>query len=334
MSTIHDFGDLAGLYCVWNTEESEINTTGSTVDSIVAVPGQGSNDSATMVAKTGGDVMELLGTIGAMSAISSPDIANSDAGMQYQFSPSLPSNAFTLVWTEQRYEESSGNYSINMRRGGSGNHTYFDRSSTSLRATTQNGTLNPAVLATHTDYATYAIAAGTGTNNSTIYWSINGGAIQSAALEHTSDYLPVEIGWFNQYQDGAGNNMRGKGSILAIYTTKLSLADVTSAIDLANYWMANGEKPAAGAPTSGSFNTVTTNDDPNIQQWQWQESVNNVDWSNIGTVLTDTEGEQTPTLTVKSAPLSANGLYVRCTALSNQGAYAESQVGRLWVQAP
>lgn len=64
--------------------------------------------------------------------------------------------------------------------------------------------------------------------------------------------------------------------------------------------------------TSGDFGTVATNDDPSITEWQWEESSNDADWANVGTILTDISGQTTTTLTVNSATEGMDGTYVRC----------------------
>ena len=65
--------------------------------------------------------------------------------------------------------------------------------------------------------------------------------------------------------------------------------------------------------TTGNFGTVDTDNNAAITAYQWEESDDDISFANVGTILTDTSGELTDTLTIVSATVAMNGTYVRCT---------------------
>ena len=83
--------------------------------------------------------------------------------------------------------------------------------------------------------------------------------------------------------------------------------------------------------TSATF-TAGTTDDGRITEWAWEESQNNIDWQPIGTILNNISGETTKELTVISAEIEDDGMYVRCKATSAQGTIS-SNPAQLFVTA-
>lgn len=85
--------------------------------------------------------------------------------------------------------------------------------------------------------------------------------------------------------------------------------------------------------TSGNFGTVQTADNNEVLSWQWEESADNTNWQNVGTILTDISGQNTQTLTVNSANISMNNTFVRCKA-NYSGGSTFSDPTLLTVTAP
>lgn len=76
---------------------------------------------------------------------------------------------------------------------------------------------------------------------------------------------------------------------------------------------------------SDSFGPVATNQDGSVLSWKWEESSDNSNWQDVGTILTNISGQLTNTLTVQRATVAMHGTYVRCEAkTSEQTAYSSS----------
>ena len=78
----------------------------------------------------------------------------------------------------------------------------------------------------------------------------------------------------------------------------------------------DGVIPPTGPEPNTTFGPVSTNDDPSVTAWQWEESADGNSWANVGTILTDISGADTNTLEVNSAPIEADQTQVRCRATS------------------
>jgi hypothetical protein len=139
----------------------------------------------------------------------------------------------------------------------------------------------------------------------------------------------------NATSGSESSSIRGSMSLMVIYLRKLTDEERDDAIELANYWVANNEAPGSGLEPSTTFGPVATSNDPDVTGWQWEESANGTDWANVGTLLSDVSGQTTTTLTVNSAPLSADQTRVRCKAVTDSqpnGVVSHSAI--LTVQSP
>jgi hypothetical protein len=307
---IADFDEITGLYAYWSSSESVIDSTGSDINSVTGVAGKGSNPEAVLAPR--GDKPTLTDTVGAMPGLST-DNASTTQGLSHNL---LATSAeVTILWTEKRLNTGSGGTSLNARRSGSGTHTEIDRFGSDLRANTNSGplvttipiSLNPTVV---------CLRSGSGVDDSDISFSVDGGATSTFALPHTEDRTMVEFGFMNFVGGTVTDSMRGSMSLMVVYLRKLTDQERDDAIELANYWVANNEAPSVGPGPSATFGPVSTNDDPSVTGWQWEESPNGADWENVGTILSDVSGATTQTLTVNSAPIEADQTRVRCRAFS------------------
>ena len=237
-----------------------------------------------------------------------------------------------MLWSEVRFNLGSGAESFRLRRAGSGGHTYVDRFGGDHRCRTQNSADHIVLEAIELVPTVICLRAGTGANNSDISFSKNGGPVTTHPLTHTASYEPTDLAWLSDYDTNLTNCIRGSGSLLVIYKGKLDNADAQDAIALANYWVANNEAPPVGNPPNTTFGPLDTDDNASVSTWTWQESSNNTDWNTVGTILSDVSGVNTQTLTVNSAPSSANGTYVKLKAETGTGVIAYSNAAQLFVQ--
>jgi hypothetical protein len=311
-----DEGTLSdALVVYYSGAESPMSKTGDVIDTLDSVYGnmtcqlvqmndlnnQVTHDGVTMV----GQVPAFIGTA-----------TNTNGGMEGTLSGTFnhQTNGATLVTLEQRYSK-SGRYGWSIGDG----------SGADIRAAVRGGDPNTSL---RIDNTTWGNAADLTTNtdaNVVMMRTQNGNPTahvrtdtQAEVANNKTNGLANIVISSVALMNGpaAGDAFQGKIAIAVLYNRRLTDQECLDVMELMEYWRDNGEAPGGAPEPNTTFGPVSTNDDPSVTGWQWEESADGNRWANVGTILTDISGETTTTLTVNSAPIEADQTLVRCKAFS------------------
>jgi hypothetical protein len=314
MAVYTRFDDVPDLVGYWSAAESAIDKTGNVVNSVQPVyPGGApvlyNRDD---VDKTHDVFHDGVTKIGQCLAFFDDSAGNRDSALYMNRASDPSTEPLTVLVVEQR----AGNLGVQeswmygtptLTHSRVRRDTSTDRYQIQQRSDSEVSditiTTDPVIHVYRTDpsgYPTFDVRR-------------QGANLRYQSIDISS---PISTAWTHFYWMGTRNqySLRGKACLLAMYNRRLTDQETIDLLTLAQYWIDNGEAPVLGPPTTGQFGPVATSDDGQVDVWQWEESANNADWQNVGTLLTDTTGMSTNTLVVNSAPLSANGTYVRCKA--------------------
>lgn len=252
--------------------------------------------------------------IGQMAAYDNPGSSTTSSLVgQFPTQLELGSTDITVVIVEQRHSASSERSCELVWQASSSNSLIQLTNSAGNYRTRIAQTNYTTSIAVDTNVRTMILECAQAANSSVLYDS----DVTSEAITHPAESNYCRgLALLGGYTSGIGLN--GKLALCTIYNRALTAQERADVIELCQHWITNGEAPST-YPPSGNFGTVETADDTEVTEWRWEESSDDTNWATVGTILTDTSGQGTPTLTVNSAPLAANGTYVRCKAFYNNG---------------
>lgn len=209
-----------------------------------------------------------------------------------------------------RVGDSSASDETSLSRGGDGAHkVMINRISTDMQ---------PIVVS----QAETFVVETSGTANDPRVWISGVSQTVDPITAQTNDLSGIRLGGYRPWETGT--------TFIMLYRKVLSDTERGDVEDLIDYWMANGEGPAAGP--AGQF-TITV-DKPGAAglAFQWEESSDNTNWQNVGTILTDTAGATTDTLLINSATVAMHNTYVRCQVTTTDDGFDTSDSAQLFIE--
>mgnify|MGYP001816286276 CR=1 FL=1 len=92
------------------------------------------------------------------------------------------------------------------------------------------------------------------------------------------------------------------------------------------------EGPGDSTPAAGEFTITVDKPDAAGLAFQWEESSDDVNYQNVGTILTDTSGATTDTLAINSATVAMHQTYVRCQVTTTDDGSDTSDSAQLLIE--